>query len=48
MAACTTTYYESGRSWSARASERNAGQLAQQTLRRRGVRTPEFYFPQAL
>jgi cell division protein FtsL len=45
MAACTTTYYEAGRSWSARVDERNAGLLAQQTLRRRGVRTPEFYFP---
>jgi cell division protein FtsL len=45
MAACTTTYYEAGRSWSARVDERNSGLMAQQRLRRRGVRTPEFYFP---
>jgi cell division protein FtsL len=44
MAACTTTYYEAGLSWSARAAERNAELMAQQALRRRGVRTPEFYF----
>jgi cell division protein FtsL len=44
MAACTTTYYEAGRSWGARVAERNAELLAQQPLRRRGVRTPEFYF----
>ncbi len=44
MAACTTTYYEAGRSWSARVSERNAELLAQQALRRRGMRTPEFAF----
>jgi cell division protein FtsL len=43
MAACTT-YYEAGRSWGARVSERNAELLAQQSLRRRGVRTPEFCF----
>jgi cell division protein FtsL len=45
MAACTTSYFEAGRSWSARVAERNAELLAQQPLRRRGVRTPEFYFP---
>lgn len=45
MAACTTTYYEAGRSLSARVAERNAELLAQQALRRRGVRTPEFAFP---
>ncbi len=45
MAACTTTYFEAGRSWSARAAERNAELLAQQPLRRRGVRTPEVSFP---
>jgi cell division protein FtsL len=44
MAACTTTYFETGRSWGARVAERNTEVLAQQPLRRRGVRTPEFYF----
>jgi cell division protein FtsL len=45
MAACTTSYFEMGKSWGARVDERNAGLLAQQALRRRGTRTPEFYFP---
>jgi cell division protein FtsL len=44
MAACTTTYIEPGRGWNARGAERNAELLAQQPLRRRRVRTPEFYF----
>jgi hypothetical protein len=44
MAACTTTYFEAGRSWNARVAERNAELMAQQALRRRSVRTPEFYF----
>ncbi len=44
MAACTTTYFEAGRSWSARVAERNAELMAQQFLRRRSGRTPEFYF----
>jgi cell division protein FtsL len=44
MAACTTTYYESGRGWSARAAERNSELMAQQSSRRRRVRTPEFFF----
>jgi hypothetical protein len=44
MAACTTTYFEAGRSLSARVAERNAEILAQQPARRRGVPTPEFYF----
>lgn len=44
MAAATTTYFETGRSWHARVAERNAELLAQQAMRRRGVRTPEFYF----
>jgi len=44
MAACTTTYFESGRGWTARVTERNAELLAQQPMRRRRVRTPEFYF----
>lgn len=44
MAACTTTYFESGRGWTARVAERNAELLAQQPMRRRRVRTPEFHF----
>jgi cell division protein FtsL len=44
MAACTTTYFEAGRSLSARVAERNSEILAQQPARRRGVPTPEFYF----
>ncbi|HKF50135.1 MAG TPA: cell division protein FtsL [Terracidiphilus sp.] len=44
MAAAATTYFETGRSWAARVAERNAELLAQQPMRRRGVRTPEFYF----
>jgi cell division protein FtsL len=45
MAACTTTYFEAGRSWDARVAERNALMMAQQASRRRGMRTPEFAFP---
>jgi cell division protein FtsL len=44
MAACTTTYFEAGCSWGTRVAERNAELLAQQALRRRAVRTPEFLF----
>ena len=44
MAAATTTYFETGRSWNARVAERNAELMASQALRRRGVRTPEFFF----
>jgi cell division protein FtsL len=44
MAACTTTYFEAGRSLGARVAERNAEILALQPARRRGVPTPEFYF----
>jgi len=44
MAACTTTYLESGRGWTARVAERNTELLAQQAQRRRRMRTPEFYF----
>lgn len=44
MAAATTTYFESGRNWTARVAERNTELLEQQAMRRRGVRTPEFYF----
>jgi cell division protein FtsL len=44
MAACATTYFEAGRSLSARIAEHNAELMAQQTLRRRRVRTPEIPF----
>ncbi len=48
MAACTTTYFEAGRSLSARVAERNTEILAQQPARRRGVPTPEFYFTRGI
>jgi cell division protein FtsL len=44
MAACTTTYFDTGRGFAARVAERNAALLAQQPTRRRGVRTPEVIF----
>src|SRR5271165_6305801 len=44
MAAIATTYFETGRSPSQRIRERNDELMALQPLRRRGVRTPEFYF----
>jgi cell division protein FtsL len=44
MAACTTTYFEPRRGWNAQIADRNAELMAQQPLRRRGVRTPEFHF----
>jgi cell division protein FtsL len=44
MASCTTTYFEAGRGLSARVAERNAELLAQQSMRRRGVRAPEVLF----
>ncbi len=44
MAACTTTYFEAGRSLSTRVAERNTEIFAQQQARRRGVPTPEFFF----
>jgi cell division protein FtsL len=44
MAASTTTYFEVGRGWAAQVAERNAELFAQQALRRRGARTPEFHF----
>src|ERR1700679_2470960 len=44
MAAVATTYFETGRSIRSRAAERNTEVLASQPARRRGVRTPEFYF----
>jgi cell division protein FtsL len=43
MAACTTTFFEGNHGWPARVAERNAELMAQQRLRRRGVRTPEVY-----
>ena len=48
MAAIATTYFEAGRSLSARVAERNAEVLAQQPARRRGVPTPEFYFTRSI
>jgi hypothetical protein len=47
MATCATTYFEAGRSLGARVAERNAELMAQQSLRRRGVRTPEVFFPRS-
>jgi cell division protein FtsL len=44
MAACTTTYAETRRGWSARIAEHNAAIFQQQPVRRRGVRTPEVHF----
>jgi cell division protein FtsL len=48
MAAIATTYFEAGRSLSARVAERNAEILGQQPARRRGVPTPEFYFTRSI
>ena len=45
MAALATTYFEAGRGVGARVADRNAELMAQQAVRRRGARTPEFYFP---
>jgi cell division protein FtsL len=42
--AAAVAYLDSGRGWNARVAERNAELLAQQPVRRRRVRTPEFYF----
>ncbi|HMG84762.1 MAG TPA: cell division protein FtsL [Terracidiphilus sp.] len=44
MAACTATLFDSKPGWTARVAERNAALLAQQPMRRRGVRTPEVIF----
>ena len=44
MEACTTTYFETGRGWTAQVAERNEALLAQQPMRRRGARTPEVPF----
>lgn len=43
-AAAATTFIGAGRTWSARVAERNSELLAIQAQRRRGMRTPEFYF----
>jgi hypothetical protein len=44
MAACATTYFESGQGMPLRIAEHNAGLTARQPMLRRRVRTPEFYF----
>jgi cell division protein FtsL len=44
MAAASASYFESGRGRGLGKAEWNAELMAQQPLRRRGVRTPEFYF----
>lgn len=44
MAACTATLFDTKPGWTARVAERNAAILAQQPMRRRGVRTPEIIF----
>ena len=44
MAACTATLFDTKPGWTARVAERNALLLAQQPLRRRGIRTPEVIF----
>ena len=44
MAACATTWAGSGRDRGMGIAEWNAELMAQQPLRRRGVRTPEFFF----
>ena len=48
MAACTTTLFDTSNGWAARVAERNAALLAQQPMRRRGVRTPEIMFTRHL
>jgi cell division protein FtsL len=44
MAACTATLLDTKPGWTARVSERNATLLAEQPMRRRGIRTPEILF----
>jgi hypothetical protein len=44
MAACTATLFDTKPGWTARVAERNAALLAQQPMRRRGIRTPEIIF----
>jgi cell division protein FtsL len=48
MAAIAATYFEAGRGPAQRIHERNAELFALQPLRRRGVRTPEFYFARSI
>jgi len=48
MATFTTTYFEGSQSWPEWVKQRNAELMAQQPLRRRGARTPEFPFPKHL
>ena len=44
MAACTATLFDTKPGWTTRVAERNAALLAQQPMRRRGIRTPEIIF----
>jgi cell division protein FtsL len=44
MAACVTTYFETGRGLDARIAEHNTMMMAQQIQLRRRVRMPEYYF----
>ena len=44
MAACVTTYFETGRGLGAQIAEHNAAMMAQQMQLRRRVRMPEYYF----
>jgi cell division protein FtsL len=44
MAACTATLIDTKPGWTARVCERNTTLLAQQPMRRRGIRTPEVLF----
>jgi hypothetical protein len=48
MAACTATLFDTKPGWTARVAERNAALLAQQPMRRRGVRTPEVIFTHSI
>ena len=45
MAACTTNYFEEDCHWPPHVAEWNRKFLERQHLRRRGARTPEFFFP---
>jgi len=44
MAACTATLIDTKPGWTTRVSERNTTLLAEQPMRRRGIRTPEILF----
>ena len=44
MAACVTTYFETGRGLGAQIAEHNAAMMAQQMQLRRRVRMPEYFF----